>query len=136
MQQLDIDLVIARLKAQVPTLRVVDDGISLDQIQDLRGHTHNSAYVVLDKEQPTTEDATHTTQVVVRFVVVIAARSSRPADLRKESSALINACRQALHNWRPDGREFHRVTWTGGEVLDYDKSVLLWIDSFKTTYFV
>jgi hypothetical protein len=132
---LNTDLVISRLKNAVPVLRGVSDAIEFDAIKELRLITDNRAFVVLDNEKNSADVARHTNQTFARFGVVVATRCARPSDLMREARALIGQTRDALIGWRPENREFQSCVWLGGEVLDYDQNVLLWVDMYQTNYF-
>ncbi len=132
---LDTDLLISRLQSAVPALRTVGDAIAFDAIKELRSIHHNSAFVVLDSEKNSADQARHTNQTFARFGVVIATRCSRPADLMRESRKLIGQTRDALVGWRPENRAFQTCVWNGGELLDYDQGLVLWVDMYQTNYF-
>lgn len=129
------ELIIERLREAVPDLRLVSDAVGFDAIKELRSITHNTAFVVLDSEKNSADQARHTNQTFVRFGVVIATRCSRPADLMREARQLIGQTRDALVGWRPANREFQSCVWLGGELFDYDQNVLMWSDVYQTNYF-
>lgn len=129
------ELIIERLTAAVPDLRLVSDAVGFDAIKELRAIAHNSAFVVLDSEKNSADQARHTNQTFVRFGVVIATRCSRSTDLMREARQLIGQTRNALVGWRPANREFQSCVWLGGELFDYDQNVLMWSDVYQTNYF-
>lgn len=132
---LNIQLIISRLKEQVPALQIVEDGVALDSLESLRSFRASSAYVVLDSESGESDQHQHTQQVTARFAVVVAEVNSRPDELMAAARILIGATRNALIGWMPANREFRSCVWRSGKMLEHDQSVLLWIDMYDVNYF-
>jgi hypothetical protein len=134
-EPLDIQLIIERIKAACPQLDIVDDGVALDAIKDLRSFRGRSAFVVLDDETGSSDLPTRTHQVTGKFAVVVVEVNSRSEELMASARKLIGDTRTALINWKPAGREFGQPVWKRGGVMDHDQSVLMWMDVYETKYF-
>lgn len=134
-EPLDIQLIITRLQEACPELDIVDDGVALDAIKDLRSFRGRSAYVVLDDETGSSELPTRTTQITGKFGLVVVEVNSRSDELMASARKLIGVTRTALKNWKPAGREFGQPVWKRGGVMDHDQSVLMWMDVYETKYF-
>jgi hypothetical protein len=69
------------------------------------------------------------------FGVIVAARNYRDASGRaalQEAGILVGNARKAVFGWTPP--HCTPCIWLQGDVLDYDRSNLLWIDVYTTTY--
>jgi hypothetical protein len=75
------------------------------------------------------------------FGIILAVRNygdTTGAKAKDDLRPIAGAIRTALVGWRPGNREagYRACAWLQGNVLDYDKSTLLWADEFETTYFI
>lgn len=139
----DHNLVIARLKDQVPELQEVGGAADLAFIQKLRDFRTPSAFVILAVETPVPRQSgapgAATRQMVqVQFGVVVAVRNYRDNkgqaaadDLRPE----LGRVRDALIGWVPPGLTGARdCQLVQGKVIDYDTDTLVWTDLYQTQH--
>lgn len=139
----DHNLVIARLKDQVPELQEVGGAADLASIQKLRDFRTPSAFVILAVETPVPRQSgapgAATRQMVqVQFGVVVAVRNYRDSkgqaaadDLRPE----LGRVRDALIGWVPPGLTGARdCQLVQGKVIDYDTDTLVWTDLYQTQH--
>lgn len=141
----NVDLVISRLKAQLPEFRRVRGAADYAAITDFKDFQPPEAFVVPARERRTGQPAGTRQAVATYFGVVIVARNYR-ADRGKpaldDAMPLIGRVRDALIGWIPvddTGRPLpggRGCEWEQGDVMDYDASTLLWSDVFKTQHFI
>jgi len=138
---MDLSLILARLKAQLPALR------SLGQSADLAAAKSGmlalpGMFVVPLKDLATPEDMTSATsqQITQTFGVVVGLRNSRDAlggaaldELHPHRLAL----RAALVGWVPDTDTGEPVHFSAGHLLEIDgEQRLWWVDEFQLkTYY-
>lgn len=143
---LDTSIIEQRLKDAVPDLNTVAGAAEYAAVQDMRSFRPGSAYVVLAGEvNPEDPDAQPgrrqigRSQALATFGVIIAVRnySDRTGSRAvQEAMPLIGAVRDALIGWSDTNSGMRPIAWKQGDVLDYDKSTLLWIDVFTTQRFI
>lgn len=132
----DTRLIEQRLRDQGAAEKVLTaaDFASVKNIADFRSGT---AFVFLISEKNPTEGAqarsraaAHTTIGVVQAV----RNYQDPKGAQAMASILqpVAKVRQALLGWAPEGCT--PLVWKEGEVLDYDRSNLLWLDIYTTTH--
>lgn len=142
---LDVSPIMLRLQNTLGTdLRSVGTAADYAAVQELRGFTTPSAFVVLADEQPVTDPqagpgsrARTRQQVLATVGVILAVRNYRTqagAAAMAEVSPLIGMARDALIGWSPDLALMKQLQWQRGGVLDYDANTLLWIDVYNTTH--
>lgn len=141
----NVDLVIARLKDQVPELqnvRGVADYAAIEKFSDFRAP---EAFVLLARERGKASPGSVQQFVEVYFGVVIVVRNyrdQRGKPALDDASPLIGKTRQALLGWIPqnaDGVQLKGARgcqWVQGDVMDYDASTLLWSDVFQTQHLI
>jgi hypothetical protein len=135
----DTSLVIERLKAQVQELRQVGGAADYAAVQELRGFAVPSAFVIFAGESGN------------------AGRPARCSRAARRHTLWRGACRAQLPAWcwRPVGRrtaQVHRpdplgpdwlgspvpgataLAWEAGEVMDYDNSTVLYVESYQLTH--
>ena len=139
----DIDLVIARLKDQVPVLDGVAGAAELEGIKDLRGFRTPSAFVVLVQEtpeprKPGAPGAARRQMTKALFGVAVAVRNYSGNKGKAASDDLrpvLGAIRDALIGWVPPGLAGARdCQLIQGKVIDYDANTLLWTDIYETQH--
>ena len=134
----DTSLVVARLKAEVPALREVSGAAEYAAVMDLRSFQTPSAYVIFAGESGG-DAGPHGARVqpaVTRFGVVLAVRNYRPGagdQLGDELRKFIGLTRTALIGWVPPVPGATALTWEEGQVMDYDNSTVLYVDSYQLT---
>ncbi|WP_445364397.1 hypothetical protein ACJJIQ_09050 [Microbulbifer sp. ANSA003] len=146
-EPLDTAVIEQRLRDQVPALQQVGGAAEYAGIKDLKSFRPGSAYVVLANEEDVPESDSRSQrrpsgqqQVKATIGVIVAARNYRDktgSEALQEAKPLIGAVRTALlSNWIPGGQLQRPLKWLRGDVLDHDRSTLLWIDVFSITYFM
>lgn len=139
----DHNLVIARLKDQVPELQSVGGAADLAVITAVREFRTPSAYVILAVETPIPRQSgapgAATRQMVpVNFGVVVAVRNYR--DNKGQGAAddlrsVLGKVRDALIGWVPPGLSGARdCQLVQGKVIDYDTNTLVWTDLYQTQH--
>jgi hypothetical protein len=134
----DVTKVEDRLKLEQFGFEVVGSAADYASVTQLGSFRPGSVYVVLVGERNGAGEnlqGQFKTPAVVTFGVVIAARNYRGSaggDAAKELSPLVGRVRKALIGWAPDNCTPCR--WLQGDVMDYDKTNILWCDVFTTTH--
>lgn len=141
----DIDLVIARLKAQVPTFQDVRGAADYAAITSFDDFRPPEAFVVLARERGKQMPGNARQPAQVFFGVLIVARNfgeERGKLALDDARPLIGAARNALIGWVPQDADGVQVQggrgcqWSQGDVLDYDSATLLWSDVYSTQHFI
>jgi len=139
----DIDLVIERLRDQVPSLDEVAGAAELEGIQDLRSFRTPSAYVVLVQEtaeprRTGAPGATGRQMTKALFGVAVAVRNysdSKGKGAADDLRPVLGAIRDALIGWVPPGLPGARdCQLLQGKVIDYNSDTLLWTDIYETQH--
>ncbi|PHR68502.1 hypothetical protein [Alcanivorax sp.] len=143
---LDTTVIEQRLRDAVKDLQQVKGAAEFAAVTSLGSYRVPSAYVVLAREEGTDDPngqpgrrPSGKQQAKVTFGVITAVRNYRDstgAQAARDASPLIGQVREALMGWQPADRSMRPIGWLQGDVLDYDASVLLWIDVFTTTHFI
>lgn len=134
----DTGLVITRLRDQVKTAREIAGAAEYAAIKDLRGFQTPALYVIFAREGGNAQGprGARVQPAQTSFGVVMAARNYRPGaggQLDPELRQLIGLVRSALIGWVPPAPGATAIAWTGGDVLDYDDSTVLYADSYQLT---
>lgn len=136
----DTDLVVQRLKDQVPELRGVGGAADYAAIQELRGFPVPSAYVIFAGESGSSAPGPRGARVqpaLARFGVALAVRNYRPGagdQLAPELRKYLGMTRAALIGWLPPVPGATALAWEAGEVMDYDHSTVLYVESYQLTH--
>lgn len=143
---LDTTVIEQRLRDAVPDLQQVKGAAEFAGVSALGSYRVPSAYVVLAREEGTDETNSQPgrrpggkQQAKVTFGVITAVRNYRDAtgaQAAQDAAPIIGQIRDALMGWQPDDQSMRPIGWLQGDVLDYDASILLWIDVFTTTHFI
>ena len=140
----DVRLVVTRLKTMGAALRLVGIAADYATVRNLRDFPAPCAYVLLAQEQFQDNPPGHAargTQVAMTqrggatFGVVIVGRNYREqagGQLAGEIVDLIHATRSCLHGWVPDVPGARPLQIDRGDLLQYDDSIALWCDVWKT----
>ena len=100
---------------------------------------HNTLYVVTSKERNKSADRPAGLKraiAEVTFGVISVGRNYRDttgAAALQDVGPVIGRVRKAILGWTPAGC-LDACRWLEGNVLDYDKTNLLWLDVFSTSY--
>ena len=134
----DTSLVVKRLKDQVTDFREVGGAADYAAVMDLRSFQTPSAYVIFAGESggATGPRGPRVQPAVTRFGVVLAVRNYRPGagdHLGDELRKFIGQTRAALIGWVPPVPRATALTWEEGQVMDYDNSTVLYVDSYQLT---
>ncbi|HIE4801219.1 TPA: phage tail terminator protein [Serratia marcescens] len=141
----DVSPVIDRLRGLVGVnkpLRLVGNVAEYTQLTSLTNATTPSAYVLLGKETPNDSSAGSRQSVRVIFGVVTVVRAASSSVTNIESARVllnpvVGAIRDSLIGWRIPGMPGSRpVSWVGGETLDFQNGVLVWMDMYQTQHFI
>ena len=135
-----------RLRTTVPSLRSVQGAADYAAITGLRDFPVPCAYVVLAKEQGAPQPPGNAVRgqvmpvsqsVEVAFGVVLVVRNYREQrgdQVADELRQYIGLVRQALIGYVPDVQGARACQFIQGELLDYDASMALWVESYKTQH--
>lgn len=136
----DVDRVIARLKDQVPALRLVEGAAEYATLTGLKDFGTPCAYVLLVRERGDGKPGRPGRQrALVTFGVVLAVknyRGRRGAEAAEDLSPILGAVRNAIIGWNPGNQGGRECTWIQGDVLDYDAGTLLWSEVYQTQGFI
>lgn len=136
----DCEWIIARLKAQVPALKIVSGAADLAKATaDLK---QTPSAFVTELSDRASENRTGTMVVsqnnTARFAVIIATKNLRDfrgqhakTDLRTVRIDIITA----LHGWQPDA-DFDPIEYGGGKLLKLSDQVLWWQNEFITSHLI
>lgn len=147
----DVGAVIERLRARAISatgLRLVEGRAAYAQLRSLQDFPAPCAYVLLAAESavrtasgqsiPGTQcDIGQTVQVGIG--VVMAFRNHRGLagdELRDELNAQVGAVRNHLLGWTPPVPGGQQLQLLGGTLDDYDASVALWSDRYRTQHVI
>jgi hypothetical protein len=134
----DPALIVARLKDQVASLKLVGGAADLDAAAE--SLKQKPAAFVLPNSERASENKTGTMVVrqknTVRFAVVIAVQNLRDARGENAQADLLSLrtdIMTALHGWEPNA-DFNPVEFSGGRLLQLADRVLWWQDEFVTAH--
>lgn len=135
----DTGLVVERLKSQVPDLRQVGGAADYAAVQELRGFAVPSAFVIFAGESggATGPRGARVQPAVTRFGLALAVRNYRPGagdQLGDELRKVLGQTRSALIGWTPPVPGATALAWEAGEVMDYDHSTVLYVESYQLTH--
>ncbi len=134
----DTELIINRLKETQFEFEVVEGAAEYAAVERLATFRPGALYVVLIREQNAAGENPQPrgkSVASVTFGVIAVAKNLRGragAEAMKDAKPIIGRLRQALLGWSPPGCS--PCKWLQGDVLDYDKTNLLWADVFSTTH--
>lgn len=134
--------VIARLKANAPSLRRVAGAAERAAAEADSGLQTPAAYVVLAAEKPAPHrggSGVYRQAVTAVFMVVFAVKNVRLADLGMQGhtalQSAITEVRNTLIGWQPTP-ESTACELAGSELQAYDQGVIWWVEAFQTTYWI
>lgn len=135
----DTELIINRLKETQFEFEIVEGAAEYSAVSGLSGFRHGSLYVVLVRERNPAGDGPQPrakAAAVTTFGVIAAVRNYRggtAAEALKNARPIIGRMRKAILGWAPPGCNSPCI-WIQGDVMESDKSTLLWADVFSTTH--
>ncbi|TQI78701.1 hypothetical protein FHU10_1258 [Serratia fonticola] len=141
----DVSPIIDRLRDLVGSnkpLRLVGNVAEYTQLTNLTNATTPSAYVLLGKETPNDVSAgsRQSVRVVFGVVTVVRAQSSNVTNIESARVLLnpvVGAIRDSVIGWRiPGVPGIRAISWMGGETLDFQNGVLVWMDMYQTQHFI
>lgn len=132
---LDLDVIAARLRAQVPALKSVGGAADLDAAIE-GAVTTPSAFVIpmaYDAEKPylVGVHAQDTTEAFAVLLVTSNKRDGTGAAALQDLRPLREQVRAALAGWAPDPATGEPVSMTGGRLLAFPAGRLWWADEFQ-----
>lgn len=144
----DLQPIIDRLVAQMPTLRKVAGAADYATITKLADFAPPCAYVLLAREKGETNPPGNVSpgaqvrvrqRAIVTFGVVLAVRNYRQqlgAQSNDDLTAIVRGCRAALLGWAPPVDGGHPCMFQQGNLSDYDGATTLWTEVYQTQHFI
>jgi len=141
----DVAPVQERVRALVPTLRLVAGAADYAAVKNLADFPAPCAYVVLAAEQYTSASAGHgrpgeqvpvSQDGAITFGIVVAVRNyreQRGAQVSQELIAVLGAIRDAVLGYVPPVPGARPCQLSRGRLADYDAGVALWEDVYTTS---
>lgn len=131
-----IEQIIARIKAQIPPLKLVGEAADFQAAAESNPATGPAAFVFMATEagQDVSLTGRARQRVDVTFTVVYAVKNVASVKGRGNAQALAplkSATRTALIGWRPNGAEA-LVGFVSGQQLAFRQGWQWWADNFKT----
>lgn len=135
---LDLNLIVARVTAQVSALKRVAESMDIPSAADDLKAVAPAAYVLplQDPAGPNALANAVSQQVTARFGVLLAVRNFRDPRgeaARSELTPLRSSVADALLNWQP-GADYTPCEYGGGRLLQLTDQVLWWIDEYRTSF--
>ncbi|WP_220814087.1 phage tail terminator protein [Pseudomonas paralcaligenes] len=138
----DHQLVIERLRAELPRTFTLGTAADLAAVTALRDFRPPQVFVVLAQETAEPRDqgnagAGRRQVAAVHFGVTLAVtnyRDNRGAAAADDLKALLPLVRNALIGWRPPLAMSRDCQLVQGKVIDYDTNVLVWADIYQTQH--
>lgn len=108
-------------------------------VERISSFRQNTLFVVVSKERNKSPDKSAMSKraiAEVTFGIISVGRNYRDttgAAALQDIGPVIGRVRKAILGWTPEGC-LTPCQWLEGNVLDYDKTNLLWLDVFTTSY--
>ncbi|MFP2263669.1 phage tail terminator protein [Citrobacter braakii] len=135
----NIGLIVERLRSLTPVpLSFLGTIVEYSQVTELSGFAVPGAYVLMGPERGVPGKGCRAQVAEATFGVAVAVRNYSPgADgLTHEISPLIGQIRDQLIGWIPGKLSTTGIQWVKGDILDYDGSTLLWMDTFQVNHII
>lgn len=119
----------------------VEGASEYSAVEQIRSFRHNTLFVVVSKERnknPEKNPGAKQAIAVVQFGIISVGRNYRDstgAAALSDIGPVIGRVRKAIMGWTPKNC-LTPCHWLEGSVLDYDRTNLLWLDVFETSYTV
>jgi hypothetical protein len=133
------ELIQDRLRDPQFTFEKVSGAAEYSAVERIGSFRHNTLFVVVDKERSKSTDKPANLKKAVSeitFGIIAVGRNYRDttgAAALPDIGPVIGRVRKAIMGWTPAGCS-SACQWLEGNVLDYDKTNLLWLDVFTTSY--
>ncbi len=135
------ELIQERLRDPQFNFAKVEGAAEYSGVERIASFRHNTLFVVVSKERNKSLDkpaALKRAIVEVTFGIISVGRNYRDttgAAALQDIGPVIRRVRKAIFGWTPAGCTAP-CQWVEGNVLDYDKTNLLWLDVFTTSYVI
>jgi hypothetical protein len=135
----DSQLIIERLKNPEFGFEKVEGAAEYAGVERVGSFRQNTLFVVMTKERNKSPDKSAISKKAiadVTFGVISVGRNYRDstgAAALNDIGPVIGRVRKAILGWTPKGCHIP-CQWLESKVLDYDKTNLLWVDVFTTSY--
>lgn len=135
------ELIQERLRDPQFNFEKVSGAAEYSAVERIGSFRHNTLFVVVSKERNKSSDkpaALKRAIAEVTFGIISVGRNYRDATgaaALQDVGPVIGRVRTAIMGWTPHGCA-SACQWLEGNVLDYDKTNLLWLDVFTTSYIV
>ncbi len=138
--------IVNRLKAEVPTLRLVGIAADYAAVNALQDFPAPCAYVIVAQERGISQPTGHAPRgqqvkqrqmVRVTFGVVVVARNyrdQRGEQVSEEFKTLLGQVRGALMGYVPDTDGARPCEFVQGDLQDYNAGTALWTDVYETQH--
>lgn len=133
------ELIQERLRHPQFEFEKVSGAAEYSAVERIGSFRHNTLFVVVSKERSKSADKPSGLKraiAEVTFGVISVGRNYRDTTgeaALQDIGPVIGRVRKALLGWQPEGC-MEACRWLEGNVLDYDKTNLLWLDIFTTSY--
>lgn len=133
------ELIQERLRDSQFAFEKVSGAAEYSAVERIGSFRHNTLFVVVSKERnksPGKPAASKRAIAEVTFGIISVGRNYRDttgAAALQDVGPVIGRVRKAILGWLPAGC-LEPCQWLEGNVLDYDKTNLLWLDVFSTSY--
>ena len=136
----DMQLIIDRMKPlENNPFRVIGSIIEYNRITDLSGFTAPAIYIVPSSEVGKPNSGSGRQRADVLFGAIVVAQNhqySSISPLLHEINPLLGLVRERLMGWLPPVSGGREVEWVRGDILDYNSSVLVWVEVFRTAHHI
>jgi hypothetical protein len=138
---LDLSSIVGRLRDRATVLRMVGGAVDLEAARRNGLATDPAAFVMPARDRVGDSpymDGVVSQKVAAEFAVVLAVKNVADATGEAALDALApvrNSVGAALLAWTPDNADSH-CEFVGGELATFGDGVLLWADSYRTSYTV
>jgi hypothetical protein len=135
------ELIQERLRDPQFTFEKVSGAAEYSAVERIGSFRHNTLFVVVDKERSKSTDKPANLKKAVSeitFGIIAVGRNYRDttgAAALQDIGPVIGRVRKAIMGWTPAGCS-SACQWQEGKVMDYDKTNLLWLDVFTTSYVI
>ncbi|AQT58720.1 hypothetical protein [Cellvibrio sp. PSBB023] len=135
----DSQLIIEHLKDPAFGFEKVEGAAEYAAVEKIGSFRHNTLYVVVSRERnksPGKSAVSKRAIAEVNFGIISVGRNYRDATgaaALQDIGPVIGRVRKAILGWTPAGC-LEACQWLEGYVQDYDKTNLLWVDVFTTSY--
>lgn len=133
------ELIQERLRHPQFNFAKVEGAAEYSGVERIASFRHNTLFVVVSKERNKSAEKSAASKraiAEVTFGIISVGRNYRDTTgeaALQDVGPVIGRVRKAVLGWTPAGC-LTPCQWLEGNVLDYDKTNLLWLDVFTTSY--